>query len=171
MRTRLPSGTMSDLWTHQDQEFLLVIMSLFSQPVRHFSVIYATLKQPLSTHTKTKQQQSKTGLKQQFMIFHYAMGRLGWPCLGHLYGCGQPKPQVDGPRWLTFMLSGPSFGMSGMAGILSLSLHEIYHWRLSPCWEKHYQREKAKNKVSGGQDQKFLSFFGHILIKQNTRPE
>lgn len=78
MRTRLPSGTMSDLWTHQDQEFLLVIMSLFSQPVRHFSVIYATLKQttPLHTH-KNKTATVKNRLETTIYDFSLCYGKAG----------------------------------------------------------------------------------------------
>lgn len=136
-----------------------------------FSVIYATLKQttPLHTH-KNKTATVKTGLKQQFMIFTMLAGKLGWPCLSHLYGCGQPKPQVDGRDDSPSCYLGPHLGcLEWLGSSASLSMKSITEGLLHV--ERSIIRGKAKNKVSGGQDQKFLSFFGHILIKQNTRPE
>lgn len=154
MRTLLLPGTMSDLWTHQDQESFLVVMSLFSQPANLtlFSHLCCIKTNNPSPHTQKQNNNSQKQAWNNNLLF-FAMLWEGWAGLAlpmSLAWLWSAKTSGGWPEMTHLILSRPSFGMSGMAGILSLSLHEIYHWRFFPCWEKHSQRERAKNKVSGG---------------------
>lgn len=64
-------------------------------------------------------------------------------------------------------VSGTSFAMSGMAGILGLSLHKgnpgLFHVGRSVL-----RGREQRNKTLEARDQKSLCFLCHILIKQNT---
>lgn len=129
------------------------------------SVTYAALK--------TKHQNQNDNIQKQwlakFIFSHNAMGWLGWSCPGYFHGCSQLGVQRGGGRpkmtWLT--LSGTSFAMSGMAGILGLSLHKgnpgLFHVGRSVL-----RGREQRNKTLEARDQKSLCFLCHILIKQNT---